>query len=39
MAFLRELGFRQDAIDAIDTQARRYEEVAHLKNFVAGRKF
>ena len=37
MAFLRELGFGHRAIDAILTRARRYEEIDHFKNYIAGR--
>jgi hypothetical protein len=37
MAFLRELGFGQRAIDAILMRARRYEEIDHFKNYIAGR--
>lgn len=38
MAFLRELGFRQRAIDEIFSRARRYEEIDHLRNHIAGGK-
>jgi ApeA N-terminal domain 1/Apea-like HEPN len=37
MALLRELGFGYRAIDAILTRARRYEEIDHFKNYIAGR--